>query len=191
MAEFKLILSNAKGQSVQKEIKDEQADSLMNKVIGDKVSGDPLGLTGYELQITGGSDKSGFPMRRDVLGRIRRKILTISSTGIHIKRKGIRKRKTVAGNTIYDGISQVNLKILKEGKESLFKPKESAEEAEKPEQKPEAKEEKKESAEKPEKKEEKKSEEKKAEKPVEQKPEKKAEQKAEEKKEAKPTEKKE
>ena len=36
--------------------------------IMEKIDGNTLGLSGYELQITGGSDKSGFPMRRDIEG---------------------------------------------------------------------------------------------------------------------------
>jgi len=136
MAEFKLILSNSKGQSIQKEVKDEQAAAFINKIIGDKISGDLFGFSGYEFEITGGSDSSGFPMRRDVMGRIRRKILTTTSTGVHVKRKGIRKRKTVAGNTIYEGISQINLKVIKEGKEPLVaKEVSKEEEAEKKEEK--------------------------------------------------------
>jgi small subunit ribosomal protein S6e len=154
MAEFKLVMSNTKGQAVQKEVKDEQASAFVNKIIGDKVSGDAIGFAGYEFEITGGSDKSGFPMRRDVAGRMRRKILTTHSTGVHIDRKGIRKRKTVAANSIYEDTSQINLKVVKEGKESLFAKPEAAKEGEakqeeqKPaegaEAKPEKKEEKKE-----------------------------------------------
>jgi len=145
MAEFKLVLSNSKGQAVQKEVKDEQAAAFMNKVIGDKISGDLIGFPGYEFEITGGSDKSGFPMRRDVMGRIRRKILTTSSTGVHVKRKGIRKRKAVAGNTIYEGTAQINLKVTKQGKEPLISKKEEAkpEEAKPEEAKPEEKKEEK------------------------------------------------
>ena len=40
MAEFKLVISEAKGKAVQKEIKDEQAEAFLSKKIGDKVSGD-------------------------------------------------------------------------------------------------------------------------------------------------------
>jgi small subunit ribosomal protein S6e len=135
MAEFKLVISD-KGKAVQKEIKDEQAEALINKIIGDKVSGDSIGFSGYEFQITGGSDKSGFPMRRDVIGKMRKKILATDSLGVHIEREGIRKRKTVAGNAVYDGTSQINLKVIKQGKEQLIasaeKEQPASKEAEKP-----------------------------------------------------------
>lgn len=164
MAEFKLVISDAKGKAVQKEVKNEQADAFINKVIGDKISGDSMGFPGYEFEITGGSDKAGFPMRKDVIGTQRKKILTTHSTGVHIKRKGIRKRKTVAGNTIHENSSQINLKVLKEGKAPLAQAKpEEGEQPEPKEKKPvkkeekqeEKTEEKKEETEKPQEKEEK------------------------------------
>jgi small subunit ribosomal protein S6e len=143
MAEFKLVISDSKGQAVQREIKDEQADAFINKIIGDKVSGDAAGMPGYEFQITGGSDKAGFPMRRDVIGRIRARILATDSIGVHIEREGMKKRKTVAGNMVHEGISQINLKVVKQGKEPLFQ---KAPAEAKPEEKAEKKEEKKEQA---------------------------------------------
>ena len=46
---------------------------IVGKKIGDKFNGDVIGLNGYVLEITGGSDKEGFPMRNDIEG-IGRKI---------------------------------------------------------------------------------------------------------------------
>ena len=113
MAEYKLTISNPKtGKSYSRKL---EADVFEGMKLNDIVSGDALGMAGYELKITGGSDKSGFPMRSDLQGPGRRKILTINSKGVHIKNKGIRKRKSVAGNQIGNSIVQVNLSITKPG----------------------------------------------------------------------------
>ncbi len=120
MAEYKLVLNDPKtGKSFQREVKDAEADALKGKKLGDKLKGDLIGLAGYEFEITGGSDKSGFPMRKDVDTDGKKKILIVSGTGIRPKRKGMRLRKTVAGNTIGNKTVQINLKILKQGKEKL------------------------------------------------------------------------
>jgi len=98
----------------------------MGLKIGDKVKGEVLDFAGYEFDITGGSDSCGFPMRKDVSGTLRKKILSVKTLGLKIKDHGIRKRKTVAGNTIYDKTAQINLKIVKYGKAPLEAPKEEA-----------------------------------------------------------------
>ena len=66
-------------------------------------------------ELTGGSDKCGFPMRRDVQGTSRKRILAVKGVGIKHKSRGIKQRKTVCGNTIHADIIQVNLKVLKQG----------------------------------------------------------------------------
>ena len=83
--------------------------------------GEILELAGYELQITGGSNASGFPMRRDVDSSTKKWILIVQGVGLRKpERKGLRKRKTVAGNTVNATTAQINVAIVKEGKESLF-----------------------------------------------------------------------
>jgi small subunit ribosomal protein S6e len=120
MAEFKLNISDPKtGKTYKRDVKDDQAKVFLHKKIGDKLSGDGCGFAGYEFEITGGSDYCGFPMRRDVLGSARKKILIVKGVGIRKNRKGRRVRKTVAGNTVFSKTSQINLKILKYGKEKL------------------------------------------------------------------------
>jgi len=144
MADFKLVIANPKtGKCVQRELKAPDSNALIGKKIGERIEGNHINLKGYEFEITGGSDYCGFPMRLDVEGAARKRILAVSGVGIKKAAKGIKQRKTVCGNIIHDRIIQVNLKILKEGEEPLFK-----EEA-KPEEKPkeDAKSEKKEEAE--------------------------------------------
>ncbi|MCK4669845.1 MAG: 30S ribosomal protein S6e [Nanoarchaeota archaeon] len=119
MIELKLVIGTKSGKSYQKELKSPEADVLFDKKIRDKISGDAIGFPGYEFEITGGSDKSGFPMRRDVATGHRKKIFTTSSHGVWIPQKGKKLRKTVAGNMVHENTAQINLKILKEGKAPL------------------------------------------------------------------------
>jgi len=140
MTEFKVNIADPKtGKCKQIEVKDNNAIVFLGKKIGDKIKGDDIGFSGYEFEITGGSDYCGFPMRKDVEGVGRKRILAVSGVGIRKKGKGVRQRKTVAGNTIHERIAQINVKIVKYGKEALFEEKkETAEqEAEKKEEKSE------------------------------------------------------
>jgi len=174
MVDFKIVIADPKtGKCYQKELKDPDSKQLFGKKMGDSVKGELVGMEGYEFQITGGSDYCGFPMRMDIIGTVRKQILAGKGVGIKGLDKGERIRKTVAGNTIFDKTSQINLKVTKYGKQPLEAPVEEKKEEAKAEEKAEKKAEEK-SAAAPEKKEEKKAEkteEKKVEeKPVEEKP---------------------
>ena len=115
MANFKLVISDPKSKSYQIEVSGSQADSLIGSRIDGEVEGKNIGFDGYTLRITGGSDKEGVPMRRDVQGPIRRRILSAKSIGFKSLEKGVRRRKMVRGNTISDDINQVNFKVVKHG----------------------------------------------------------------------------
>ena len=113
MVDFKIVISDPKtGKTYQKEVKDDDASKFVGLKIGDKLKGDFLELGNVEIEITGGSDYCGFPMRKDVLGSGRKKILAVGGVGVRNKEKGIKKRKTVCGNTIYAKISQINVRVL-------------------------------------------------------------------------------
>ena len=134
--------------TLQIELDDQNSAGLHSKKIGESFKGELIDKPGYEFQITGGSDKAGFPMRNDVEGEGRKKILITTGIGNRKRRKGMRLRRTVAGNTISDTTVQVNVKILKQGKAPLVEvakpegddaPKEEAKPAEKkdaPQEKP-------------------------------------------------------
>lgn len=126
MAEFKIILGTKDGKSYQQEVKETEAEVFMGKKVGDVMKGDDFGMEGFEVQITGGSDDSGFPMRKDVEGPNKKRILAVKGVGLKKKRHGQRQRKTVAGNTISEKTAQINLKVLKEGKNKLGAPAEEA-----------------------------------------------------------------
>jgi len=142
MANFKVVISDPKARKAyQKEI-DQGQTGLLGKKIGDKFSGNHIGLSGYELEVTGGSDKEGFPMRKDVEGLGRKKILLSHPPGFHPKSRGRRKRKSVRGNTISPQISQINVKVVTYGTKSIeeslgVKAKEPKEEKEKAHEKKE------------------------------------------------------
>jgi small subunit ribosomal protein S6e len=146
LAVFKFVISEPETRkSYQLEVDQSKAIGLIGKKIDEEFNGDLIGLSGYMLKITGGTDKDGFPMHPSVKGPGRKKILLSGPPGFHPRLKGQRKRKTVRGNTISDAIVQINVKVVKKGEKPLelvpTKPKEKKPEA-KEEKIPEKKEEK-------------------------------------------------
>ena len=109
---FKIVVSQ-KAETHQMEIDDTKA--LNGLVIGDEFDGAIVGLDGYTLKITGGSDKNGFTMKKDVSGTRRIKSLLTGGIGYHPKADGVKRRKTVRGNTIADDIVQINSVVVNEG----------------------------------------------------------------------------
>jgi len=96
-----------------------EPEKFVTKEIGDEVEGSSLGLDGYTLEITGGSDKSGFPMRKSIEGSERRRVMIEDGSGINSEEDGIRKRKSVRGNTVSTEIEQLNMKVIEEGSKSI------------------------------------------------------------------------
>ena len=131
MANYKLTISDKNGKSVSKEVKDNDANPLLGLQIPSKTDASIVGLSG-QLTITGGSDKSGVPMRPDVHGPARKYVLLSKGVGLKDTEKGLRKRKLVRGNTISDEIYQLNCKF--DGELKAEEPKVEAEE-EKPKEK--------------------------------------------------------
>ncbi|MBI4141749.1 30S ribosomal protein S6e [Candidatus Woesearchaeota archaeon] len=131
MVTFKLVFGLKGGRCVQKEVAEPTSKTLIGKQIGETIQGDTIGFPGYELTITGGSDYCGFPMRKDVPGFARKKILAVKGIGMKKKAPGIRQKKTVCGNTIHPKIAQINVKVIKEGKEPLAQPTEEKKEEKK------------------------------------------------------------
>jgi small subunit ribosomal protein S6e len=105
------------GKSYQKQL---DHASLSGRKIGDTLPGGILGLAGYELQITGGSDTAGFPLKKELDGGARKKmLLKHGDPGVRDVRKGDLVRKTVRGNAITEFVAQVNLKTIKHGIKSV------------------------------------------------------------------------
>ncbi|HYD03142.1 MAG TPA: S6e family ribosomal protein [Alphaproteobacteria bacterium] len=118
--DLKLNIADKSGKCLKKELKEDQANVFFGKKIGDKIHGESIDFNGYEFEISGGSDYCGFPMRRDVNGTMRKAILTTKGLGNNYNRKGMRLRRTVAGNTVYNRTAQINLRVVKYGPEPLI-----------------------------------------------------------------------
>ena len=138
---FKAVINDtkpsAKGRSFSVEITGSNFNHFLGKKIGDSVEGMFVGegessLNGYKLQITGGSDKTGRPMRSELEGGNVKSILITAGTGYkgtrYVKKNskiyrykydGLRRRRNLRGNTISTDTRQLNLKVLEYGKKSL------------------------------------------------------------------------
>ena len=110
MTNFKLTISDIKGKSVSKELKDSDANPLLGLQLGNETDASIVGLSG-KLKLTGGSDKSGVPMRNDIHGSARKKVLLSKGVGLQDAETGQRKRKLMRGNTVSEEIYQVNCKF--------------------------------------------------------------------------------
>ena len=121
---FKINISH-NGKTIKKEVDNE---GLMGLKIGEGIEGNEIGaeLSGYELEITGTSDKAGFPGKKDLEGPELRRVLLTKGFGMHKmpkregkkKRqlhKGVRLKKTLRGNTVGSATIQINTSVKKEG----------------------------------------------------------------------------
>ncbi len=128
---FKINVSH-KGKTFKVETENE---SLVGYSINDKVDGKEISdkLEGYQLLVTGTSDRAGFMGSFNIDGPNLHKVLLgygkgmkkkpKGETKINRKPKGLRLRKTVRGKEISLETVQINIKVLKEGKkkfDSLF-----------------------------------------------------------------------
>lgn len=120
MVDFKTIVNDVKtGKSYNVAVSGHHANSLIGKNIGEVVDGIFVGLPGYKLKITGGSDGNGTPMRKDLPGPRKRKLLLSDGLGFHEKYPGERKRTAVRGSAISAEIVQINMAISEYGPKSV------------------------------------------------------------------------
>jgi small subunit ribosomal protein S6e len=117
MAKFKVIVSDPEtGTSKAVELEESRAIPLVGRKIGEVVDGTIVDLPAHKLQIMGGSDRDGVPMRPSVHGGVRRNVVLSGGVGFNPHNKGERRRKAVRGNVITDDIVQVNAKIVEKPK---------------------------------------------------------------------------
>ena len=131
MAKFKVIVSDPEtGTSKVVELQEARASPLIGRRIGEVMDGAAVDLPAHKIQIRGGSDKDGFPMRPSVHGGVRRSIVLSGGVGFNPTNEGMRRRKTIRGNVITDEIVQINAKIVEKPKQAkeAKKPKEKKEE---------------------------------------------------------------
>ena len=120
MVDFKAIVNDVKtGKSYNVTVSGHHANSLIGKIIGEVVDGIFVGLPGYKVKITGGSDGNGTPMRSDLPGTKWVKLLLSDSKGFHEKYPGQRKRTAIRGSTVSAEIVQINMAVAEYGPKSI------------------------------------------------------------------------
>ncbi len=112
LVEFKVVISDSKGNSTSREIKDKSAQPILGAKIGDVMDSSIFGFQDGKIKLTGGSDKSGTPMRSDLHGGVKKYILMTSGVGARNLDPGERKRKLVRGNLITEEIYQLNCQLI-------------------------------------------------------------------------------
>jgi small subunit ribosomal protein S6e len=110
LTNFKLTVSDVNGKSITKELKDSDANTLLGLQLGNETDASIVGLQG-KLKLTGGSDKSGVPMRKDIHGSARKYVLLSKGIGLQTAEIGQRARKLMRGNTVSEEIYQINCKF--------------------------------------------------------------------------------
>ncbi|MDR0309772.1 MAG: 30S ribosomal protein S6e [Candidatus Methanoplasma sp.] len=116
MVEFKAVINDVKtGRSYNATVTGHHANSLIGKNLGEIVDGIFVGLPGYKLKITGGSDGNGTPMRSDLPGPKRKKLLLSEGLGFHERYPGERRRVAIRGSAISGEIVQINLAVTEYG----------------------------------------------------------------------------
>ena len=127
MAKFKVIVSDpTTGTSKVVELEEARTASLIGQKIGEVIDGAAVDLPAHKLQITGGSDRDGVPMRPSVHGGVRRNVVLSGGVDFKPQDKGQRRRKAVRGNVITDEIVQINTKIIEKPKKPAKSKTESA-----------------------------------------------------------------
>ncbi len=117
MASFTVVVGDPdSGMAYQLEADEQDANRFMGKEIGDEVDGSAVGLDGYTLEITGGSDDAGRPLNETVAGpNLEEVLMNERQTGYKPRRDGERRRITVRGREISDAVAQINASIVERG----------------------------------------------------------------------------
>ena len=138
---FKAVVNDTNpdsdGKSYALDLTGANYNHFLGKKIGDSVDGMFVGdgeivLNGYRLEITGGSDVTGRPMRPDLdgsgvksvlitagIGYKGKKFVNKNSKEYRYKYDGLRRRRNLRGNIISQDTRQINLKVVESGKGSL------------------------------------------------------------------------
>lgn len=114
---FKINISE-KGISYKLEV---ESESILNKKIGDKIDGKEIrsDLAGFEFEMTGASDKAGFPVKKGLEGVGLRRVLLKKGFAMKDNYPGIKRRKTVRADQITPDVVQINLDVKKKGEKKL------------------------------------------------------------------------
>ncbi len=118
-----IVSDPATGTSQRVEIEDAQLRPLVGTRIGMTIDGAIAGMQGYKLKLTGGTGKDGIPMRPDVHGSAKARIVLSGGVGYKPKDKGMQKRKVVRGNTVSQETTFLNFSIVEAPKSKKKAPK--------------------------------------------------------------------
>ncbi|SEH13073.1 small subunit ribosomal protein S6e [Natronorubrum sediminis] len=121
MASFTVVVGDPEsGSSYQLEAEEQDANRFIGKSIGEEVDGNAVGLEGYTLEITGGSDDAGRPLSPDVSGSSLQEVLMEErQTGYKPSRDGERRRITVRGSEVSDAVAQINASVVEAGSSGI------------------------------------------------------------------------
>jgi small subunit ribosomal protein S6e len=129
---MQLVIADTKtGKTYKAEVPKGREAELTGKKIGEVIDAGFVGAGGYKIELTGGSDGSGFPMRKDITGTRKTKALITKGVGFRAEESGERRKKVVRGNSYSADIVQVNCKIAEYGPtplDQIFKTEEKKEE---------------------------------------------------------------
>ena len=120
MADFQVVVGDPdEGTTHSFDVDGQDANRFIGRSIGETVEGGAVGLSGYELEVTGGSDTAGRPMREDVSGTGTAAVLLEGGVGFDPTVDGERKRVTVRGAEISEETRQINARIVTRGDEAI------------------------------------------------------------------------
>jgi small subunit ribosomal protein S6e len=112
---MRVVISEKSGKSYQFELPKDKEANIIGKKLGDELDGNLIGAAGYLLVLTGGSDGSGFPMKKEIAGSAKKFTLTTDGVGFNAKEDGERRKKYVRGNTFSSEIVQINSQVKTPG----------------------------------------------------------------------------
>jgi small subunit ribosomal protein S6e len=113
MADFKVVVSDPEtGRTEQFEVDGQDANRFLGRKLGDDVDGAAVGLDDATVELTGGSDDAGRPLRADVAGPSLSEVMLEGGVGFEPSRDGERKRVTVRGREISEAVVQINAKLV-------------------------------------------------------------------------------
>jgi small subunit ribosomal protein S6e len=124
-----IVSDPATGKSQKVEIEVARLGPLVGTRIGQTIDGALAGMQGYKLKLTGGTDKDGIPMRPDVHGSAKARVVLSGGVGYTPKNQGEQKRKLVRGNTVSQETTFLNFTVVGEPKSRKKKETDAKEEA--------------------------------------------------------------
>jgi small subunit ribosomal protein S6e len=120
MAEFQVDVADPEdGTTYQFEVDGQAANRFIGREIGEEIDAGSLGLDGYSVEVTGGSDNAGRPMRSDIAGSELRTVLLTGGVGFEPSVDGERKRVTVRGREVGNETRQINARIVGRGSQDV------------------------------------------------------------------------